>query len=260
MGYNINTGMYEGYIYCIENLINCKKYIGYTKNDIETRWEQHLSKTHHKEDNSILHLAIDKYKKENFRVYLVCVEYGTTVDELMKNLKKSERMYIKIYNTLSPNGYNILLGGESVPINRITPVYQYTMDGILINSYSSITEAIQINNFNDNPRSSKIGRCIKANHCAFGYLWNTNNDDDIVCLYHMYQNINRYKHSGAKMSRSIVCTTTNEIFLSVRDACKKYNIDGSALIKVCEHRRTSCGKHPVTGQKLVWEYVDNMNI
>lgn len=269
VSYNKQTGMYEGYIYCIENLVNNKKYIGYTKNDINTRWYQHLSKTHHKEDNSILHLAIDKYNEHNFKVYSVCILYNETIDGLIEELKKAERYYITEYDTITPNGYNILSGGESVPISRRTQVYQYTMDGILIRSYNSITEAIQINGFNDHPRHSKIGRCIKTSHYAFGYLWDVNINDDIVNLYNTYMN-NRYKrslnqslrikNSNTKRSKSVICTTTQEIFETVHDACDKYNIHASALIAVCDHKRYSCGKHPITNEKLVWEYVDDVYI
>ena len=56
--------MYEGYIYKIINDINDKIYIGQTKRDLETRFYQHLSKTRHKEDHSILHKAIEKYGKD----------------------------------------------------------------------------------------------------------------------------------------------------------------------------------------------------
>lgn len=260
MGYNIETKMYEGYIYCIENLINGKKYIGYTKNDINTRWYQHLSKTHHQEDNSILHLAIEKYKENNFKIYSIHIETGATVDELMSKLKISERMYINFYNTLSPNGYNILPGGESAPINRITPVYQYTMDGTFIRYYNSITEAIQINDFDDSPKNSKISYCMKTDHCAFGYLWNTNNDDDIIVLYNSYRKYKHSRHAKAKSSKSVICITTNEVFLNLHEACEKYNINICALIKTCEHKRHSCGKHPVTGEKLVWKYTDDRDI
>ena len=151
MSYNKETGMYEGYIYCVENLVNGKKYIGYTKNDIETRWYQHLSKTHHKEDHSILHLAIEKYKEHNFKIYPIRVLECSSSDELIQQLKLSEKECIEEYNTITPNGYNILPGGETTPINRITPIFQYTMDGEYIRHFKSITEAIQINGFNDNP-------------------------------------------------------------------------------------------------------------
>ena len=260
MSYNVKTGMYEGYIYCIENLINGKRYIGYTKNDIETRWKQHLSKTHHREDNSILHLAIQKYKEYNFKIYAIHTEASKTIDELMRKLKLFEPRYIKLFNTLSPNGYNVLSGGETVPINRITPVYQYTIDGILVNNYKSITEAIQINGFNDNPKNSKISYCMKTNHYAFGYLWNTNDNEDVVVLYNSYQRPKKGRHAGSKRSKSVICITTNEVFLTVHDACEKYNINSSALIRVCENKRVSCGKHPVTGKKLIWKYVDNMYV
>lgn len=111
MSYDQKTMMYEGYIYCVENLINNKKYIRYTKNSVEIRWEQHLSKTHHKEDHSALHLAIDKYGKENFSIYILKSISSDNEEELFDLLKVSEKECIKQYNTLSPNGYNILQGG-----------------------------------------------------------------------------------------------------------------------------------------------------
>jgi group I intron endonuclease len=186
MSYNKNTKMYEGYIYCIENLVNGKKYIGYTKNDIDTRWKQHLSKTHHKEDHSILHLAIDKYKECNFIIYPIRVLQSCTSDDLLKQLQLQEKECVKQYNTISPNGYNILQGGEAVPINRITPVYQYTMNGDFVASFKSITEAIQLNGLDDDPKNSKLARHLRTDHCSFGYLWNTNSEENVVGLYNSY--------------------------------------------------------------------------
>lgn len=233
MGYNIQTGMYEGYIYCIENLINNKKYIGYTKNDLSTRWEQHLSKTHHKEDNSILHLAIEKYKEYNFKIYVICMIEKETSSELMSQLKLKEKYYINQYNTLTPNGYNILSGGETVPINRITKLYQYTMDGEFIRSYESITNAIQLNGFEDNPKSGKLLRCLYSNHCAFGYLWDRHLNNNIKQLYLEYM-ANKYKR---KNSGSIVQLDMNMNILhkykSVADASKLTGFPYSSIYAAC---------------------------
>lgn len=56
-------------IYCIENLINHKKYVGLSKNCIK-RWWDHRSKAFHstKEDEikKPLYMAIRKYGLENF--------------------------------------------------------------------------------------------------------------------------------------------------------------------------------------------------
>lgn len=41
-------------------------------------------------------------------------------------------------------------------------------------------------------------------------------------------------------ARKVFCTTTKEHFLTMKDACEKYNLDMSALVKVCKGKQTHC--------------------
>ena len=93
-------------IYKITNNINNKSYIGQSIN-IEKRIKEHFWKSFLEKDisfTSILHTAIRKYGKENF-VIEVLEECS------LEELDDKEKYYIKKYNTISPNGYNILSGG-----------------------------------------------------------------------------------------------------------------------------------------------------
>lgn len=253
MSYNNETGMYEGYVYCVENLINGKKYIGYTKNDIETRWYQHLSKTHHKEDHSILHLAIAKYEEHNFKIYPIRVLKCSTSNELIQRLKFAERECIEEYGTITPNGYNILPGGETVPINRITPIFQYTMDGEYIRSFNSLTEAIQINGFNDNPKGGKILYCLRRNHCAFGYLWDRVLNSDIQQLYLNYE----ANKQGNCKPRSIIQFDMDmniiNTYISVKDASQKIGLSYSGIYRAASPKYVNdltCGGY-------LWRFEDD---
>lgn len=69
-----------------------------------------------------------------------------------------------------------------------------------------------------------------------------------------YSPINKFIES----SRRIICITTLEIFESLSAASRKYNIAVTSLSKVCKHRAHSnhAGKHPVTGERLSWMYLD----
>lgn len=59
-------------------------------------------------------------------------------------------------------------------------------------------------------------------------------------------------------SRAIRCLTTNETFLSMQDACKKYHVDASSLSAHCNGRKclNGCGRHPDTKELLKWEYIN----
>lgn len=92
-----------GTIYKITNIINSKVYIGQTKKAITVRFKEHsINKT-----KSAISNAIQKYGKENFEVKVL------TYCNSMKEMNHREEYYIKLFNTLSPNGYNLRAGGNN---------------------------------------------------------------------------------------------------------------------------------------------------
>ena len=100
-----------GYIYLIENTINCKKYIGQTiQNDINKRWNKH-KQVNKSFIGTCLYNAYKKYGISNFKFKIICVCFD-------EDTNKFEEEYVKKYNTLYPNGYNMIEGGKS---RKFTP-------------------------------------------------------------------------------------------------------------------------------------------
>jgi len=94
------------YIYRILNKLTKKCYIGETKSkDVIWRWNQHKQKIEINKGCPALRDAVKKYGIDNFEfsVLIICFD-----DERFKY----ETEYIKKYNSVVPNGYNITNGGE----------------------------------------------------------------------------------------------------------------------------------------------------
>ena len=66
----------------------------------------------------------------------------------------------------------------------------------------------------------------------------------------------KMKGSKNPRSRKVQCITTGKVFNYIKEAAEYYNIDKHSISDCCKGKYKSAGKHPDTGEKLVWKYLD----
>ena len=181
----------QGWIYCITNKVNGKKYIGRT-NDFNNRKRQHFQKS--KESCPILQRAIDKYGAENFIMEKLLTLRAINNTVLNKVLNWMERYYITKYDTYK-NGYNATLGGEGflgIHLKEETkqkisawnkqnsdigerssiPILMYDTKGKFVCEFKSIIEAARSLGRGCNRSSADIVEALKGRkEKARGYMW-----------------------------------------------------------------------------------------
>lgn len=157
-----------GYIYKITNKINNKKYVGYTTQSIERRM------SHHKNDdpahNTILGRAIVKYGWNNFE-YII-IEECENKDLLLEK----EIYYIKYFNSLTPNGYNMTVGGEKM-FGENNPFYgkTHSKETKKLLSKKASKRIGELNPFYNHKHSEDTKKTIsKANSIAVAAIQNDN--------------------------------------------------------------------------------------
>lgn len=95
-----------GFIYKITNTVSGKVYIGETKMlDPNHRWRQHIASLKRNGGCPALKDAMKTYGVDKFKFDIVIICFDS--DRLLL-----ERQYIRKYNSIVPNGYNILDGGQ----------------------------------------------------------------------------------------------------------------------------------------------------
>lgn len=96
------------YIYKITNTINNKVYIGQTTLKYASqRWQVHKYDAKKKHKQYPLYRAMFKYGINKFKFEVIYVAKN------LEELNEKEIEFIKIFNCLTPNGYNILHGGKN---------------------------------------------------------------------------------------------------------------------------------------------------
>ncbi len=151
-------------VYKITNLVNGKIYIGVTSNFIK-RWSQHKYST-----DSLIGLAIKKYGENNFTHEFV--DYSNDPNEVLVK----ETKYIQQYDSLSPNGYNLLLRHNSCAThNKLTKQFlsklgQKTNRAKQKSNYIGVSVNIQ------NHKKYYTARVV-----VLGKIYNKNFPTDIEC-------------------------------------------------------------------------------
>ena len=147
-------------IYKITNIINEKVYIGQSINILE-RWKQHNYKAFNSNEigyNSAIHAAFRKYGIENFKLDILEECEVSELDE-------KERLWIEKLNSLSPNGYNILVGGQKYRITKTcesckAPLYNDNITGFCRECYNKKLCA-------DTPNKESLYKVLKENKGNF---------------------------------------------------------------------------------------------
>lgn len=216
-------------IYCIENIINNKKYIGQSIH-IKERWTKHIAElnngTHH---NDYLQKAWNKYGEENFSFYIL--------EECSINLlDEKEICYINKYDSMNRSyGYNLTSGGQ-LRKNSISKETRDKISHAVKNSYV-------------NSELKEIRRLQRLEYWA-----DPKNKEKIIGQNNVMYGIHHTDESKRKMSEHkkgirswrrnvtpVLCIESNQIYNDATDAGKILNLDSSTILKVCQGKRKTCG-------------------
>ena len=76
-------------------------------------------------------------------------------------------------------------------------------------------------------------------------------------IYEEYEVARRLRYKISKCNREVICLTTKEIFPSIREASRKFNIkDDVSITNCCKKKVKSAGELPETGEPLIWMYCE----
>lgn len=211
-------------IYMHINKINNKKYIGQTKLKPKDRW----GKNGNGYKNQYFYNAIQKYGWNNFEHLIL--EDNLTEKEV--NIK--EKYWIKFYNTIVPNGYNISPGGTNLSTE--------TRKKMSIKTKENWAKASEQRHEQQKELMIKLNKTLDRtgkNNSMYGK--------------------HRFGKDAAN-KKKVRCIETGQIFKTVTDASKWCN-NGQATLRShiaqqIQGKRKSCGKHPITHVPLHWIYIN----
>lgn len=206
-----------GYIYCITNLINSKRYIGKTTSSIQDRWKQHCrDKNKRKCEKRPLYSAMDKYGIENF----IVEELEYVEDDSL--LQDKEIYWIKELNTYGSSGYNASKGG----------------DGKLLYDHNEIIELAKLG-YSEPQIAEKI-QCSK----------------DIVYKILKANNVKVRRNSAKLIAQFDLAGNYIQTFWGTRDAICWLNKVGIRISSPSQITRV-CRNEQKEAHGYIWKYLPN---
>jgi group I intron endonuclease len=215
-----------GYIYKIINKINGMIYIGQTIQTLEERWQQH------RKSNSncrYLKSAFKKYGIDQFEFKLICICFD-------KELDKFETQYIKTFNSMVPNGYNLRNGGNSSRHHEET---KKKISETLKGRTDIIRPKTQLGKPHTEETKQKISNSLKGRTDII-----RRKASNWIGKHHSEESKNKMAESH-KIYTSINQYDLNNIFIkcfsSISEASKETNVDKTGILKCCKNIRKKAG-------------------
>lgn len=244
------------FVYAHENKVNGKVYIGITSQENpENRWQHGKGYK-----GTYFYNAINKYGWDKFdhKILFSGLSQKDACEieiKLIKDLQANNREY----------GYNIADGGQ-FPGQCALEALKSCQDSAKIRVvrlndgviYSSIIEAEKANN-TPNPNITKVckgerhtsGKMPNGDRIYWAYY-----NDGMDIAKELQTRKEAKSMSSYKNSVKVVCLTTDEVFLSIQDAERKYGIFGAYvedIIRSCKGKYDYSGRLD-DGRPLRWMY------
>lgn len=284
--------MLTGFIYVITNDINGKQYVGKTRDSIKNRFVIHLKDyTKKYEEKRPLYEAMNKYGIEHFSIKEIekcpidvleereqfwinklntfhngynatlggdgklLYDYDIFVEEYKNGLTVSEIMkkYGCCYDTVLLAIHKAGLDSSINARNKkpTVSIIQIDLNNNIIQIFNSVSDAARWLIDNNKTQCLKekgiVGHILDVarnkRRTAYGYKWQFVDNKD-----------NEIKFNKSK---KVICIETQQVFNSSADAAKWCNLKNKTGIRdVCNKRQKTAGKHPITGEKLHWEFFE----
>lgn len=227
---------------------NDKKYVGITSKKPLHRWGSHGQGY---KRQSLIWNAICKYGWDNITHIIL---YTNKTEEEAFQIEKD---LIWLFNTKSPNGYNIDDGGKGVSERQRVAIKETHIDVNGGNHPRAISVyCIELNKIYSCMRDAQrelginakdIGSCCKGTRNTAGdYHWIYTNE---IINCNIDEILNRKKHAQITNKKRVCCIETNQIYDSITQASKETGFDPSSISACCRGKlKTTHGFH--------WEYVD----
>ena len=169
----------------------------------------------------------------------LALENGTQLIRINCNYKGFEDRYEYVRD-------NIL----SSVLGTILPISLVDFDNANVKSQTSLfLETCRL--WNEGYKVQEIIDELKITKCLASSYLNTGNKYGLCKNYSPIES--NHRSNGIK----VICVNTKEIFDTVLDASKHYNIDGSGIKDCCDNSVFSAGKHKETKDRLFWMYYED---
>ena len=243
-------------VYLHRNKINNKVYIGQTSQKPQKRWNNGKGYL----TSPKFYNAIQKYGWDNFEHIILFENLSLEKANLI------EKELITLYNSTDENfGYNISIGGKNSPhseetkrkigeSNRIAQKgkqHSEEWKNLMSEKFSGEGNPFYGKHHPEETKQkiseARKGIYIGEKHPFYG-------------KHHSKESLIKISNSRkSKGGKRVRCINTGEIFETMMDAARWCGLKNSSSIgQVCNKtgKQQTAGKHPITKEKLFWEFIE----